>query len=193
MSALDVPLEIRFHNLQSSEAVEAAIRERVTRLERLYERLTSCRVAVEAPHKQHRKGNIYTISIDLGVPGGELVVNREPHKPRERYANPDLYKAIRDAFDAAERQLVAYKGRQRGEIKPHPEMFHGQVRDLFPEADHGFLITNTGGSLYFHRNSVLNGDFENLKPGSAVHYIETVGDTGPIAQKVWLSVDHREM
>lgn len=190
---MDVPLEIRFHNLQTSEAIEGAVRERANRLERFYDRITSCRVAVEAPHKQHRKGNIYTISIDIGVPGGTVVVNKEPHKPKERYASPDLYKAIRDAFDAAERQLIDYKNRQRGETKIHMDMFHGAVRDVFPEADHGFLTTNTGGSLYFHRNSVLNGDFDRLRPGSAVHYIETVGDTGPIANKVWLTVDSQEV
>ncbi len=187
---MDVPLEIRFHNLQSSEAVEAAIRERVSRLERFYDRLTSCRVAVEAPHKQHRKGNIYTVSIDMGVPGGELIVNKEPHRPRERYANPDIYKAIREAFEAAERQLIDYKTKQRGDTKVHAEFFHGQVRDV--DADHGFLITNTGSSLYFHRNSVLD-DFDGLKPGDVVHYVETVGDTGPIAQKVWRASSHQEI
>lgn len=186
---MDVPLEIRFHNLQTSEAIEAAIRERAAKLEKFYDRVTSCRVAVEAPHKQHRKGNIYTVSIDIGVPGGEIVVNKEPHRPKERYANPDLYKAIRDAFDAAERQLIDYKGKQRGDTKVHPEMMHGLVRDV--DADHGFLVTNTGGSLYFHRNSVLNNEFEKLKPGATVHYVETVGDTGPIAQKVWLAADHQ--
>lgn len=185
---MDVPLEIRFHNLQSSDSVEAAIRDRAARLEKFYDRITSCRVAVEAPHRQHRKGNLFTITIDIGVPGGEIVVNKEPHRAKERYANPDLYKAIRDAFDAAERQVIDYKNRLRGETKIHAELMHGQVREV--DADHGFLVTNTGGSLYFHRNSVLNNDFENLRPGSTVHYVETVGDTGPIAQKVWLAVEH---
>lgn len=189
---MDVPLEIRFHNLQTSEAVEAAIRERALRLEKFYDRITSCRVAVEAPHRQHRKGNIFTVFIDIGVPGGEVVVNREPHRPRERYAAPDIYKAIRDAFDAAERQLVEYKRRQRGETKGHEQLFHGQVSEIV-DSDHGFLVTNTGSSLYFHRNSVLNGEFDRLRPGSAVHYVETVGDTGPIANKVWLAAEHQEI
>ena len=180
---MDVPLEIRFHNLSSSDAVEAAIRERVARLEKFFDRITSCRVAVEAPHRQHRKGNIYTVFITIGVPGGELAVNREPHKADERYVQPDLYRAIRDAFDAAERQVQDYKQKMRGDTKVHPDLFHGTVRDLEP--DHGFLITNTGTSLYFHRNALINGDFERLKPGDAVHYVESSGDTGPIANKVW--------
>lgn len=187
---MDVPLEIRFHNLQSSEAVEAAIRERVARLEKFFDRLTSCRVAVEAPHRQHRKGNIYTIFINIGVPGGELAVNREPHKADERYAQPDIYRAIRDAFDAAERQVQDYKHKLRGDTKIHPPMFHGTIAQV--EDDHGFLITNTGDSLYFHRNALIDGAFDGLKPGDPVHYVETVGDTGPIANKVWAGLSHQE-
>lgn len=189
---MDVPIEIRFHNLEPSEAVEALIRERAARLDKFYGRLTSCRVAVEAPHKQHRKGNVYTVTVNLGVPGSELMVNKEPHRPKERYASPDLYKAVRDAFDAAERQLLSYKQKLRGDVKVHDSMMIGQVSELHPDNDHGFLLTNTGGSLYFHRNSLMDEDLEKLRPGQAVHYIESVGDSGPHASKVWVSPDHAE-
>lgn len=115
---MDVPLEIRFHNLETSDALEAAIRERVDKLDRLFGRMTSCRVAVEARHKQHRKGNLYTVSISMGVPAaGELKVNKAPHHT-EDYANPDVYVALRDAFDAAERQLKAHKERLRDNNRP---------------------------------------------------------------------------
>ncbi len=53
-----------------------------------------------------------------------------------------------------------------------------------PEKDHGFLMTKEGGLLYFHRNSVLAGDFDALKRGDEVHYVEEMGDTGPLATKV---------
>jgi hypothetical protein len=38
--------------------------------------------------------------------------------------------------------------------------------------------------LYFHRNSLLSGDFDDLKAGEDVYYNQDVGDTGPIATKV---------
>jgi cold shock CspA family protein len=38
--------------------------------------------------------------------------------------------------------------------------------------------------LYFHRNSVLSGDFDHLSRGDEVHYNDDIGDTGPIATKV---------
>ena len=53
-----------------------------------------------------------------------------------------------------------------------------------PGADHGFILTNTGSQLYFHRDSVTNADFANLKPGQEVHYVEEEGDTGPVATKI---------
>lgn len=182
---MDQPLEIRFHNLETSEAVEAAIRDRVAKLDKLYPRLTSCRVSVEAPHRQHRKGNLFEVHIDLGVPGGHLAVSREPHRAREKYASPDVYKALRDAFDAAERQLLDYKRQINGDVKVHTESFAGQVAAVHPDRDHGFILTNTGTQLYFHRNSVMEGDLEDLAQGQSVHYVETAGDTGPTAAKVW--------
>lgn len=56
---------------------------------------------------------------------------------------------------------------------------------LVPERDHGFILTNTGSQLYFHRNSLMEGAFDDLAPGQAVHYVEAAGDTGPTAAKVW--------
>jgi len=187
---MQMPLEITFHNMEPSETVEADIRKRVAKLEKIYERLVGCRVSVEALHKQHRTGNVYEVHIELMVPGQNLVVSREPHKAKERYANPDVYTSIRDAFKSAERQLNDFKQRLRGDVKPHPEMFQGQVSQIFPDEDHGFILTHTGTLLYFHRNSVMNNDFDLLKEGDAVHFIETVGDTGPIASKVWRGPEH---
>ncbi|MBX9634180.1 MAG: HPF/RaiA family ribosome-associated protein [Magnetospirillum sp.] len=112
---MDDPLEIRFHNVDPSTAMEGAIRERVDKLERLYSRLTRCLVSVEAPHKQHRKGNQYQVHVELWVPCGHLAVTHEPRHLREKYANPDVYTAMRDAFDAAERQLLDYKNQINGD------------------------------------------------------------------------------
>ena len=45
-------------------------------------------------------------------------------------------------------------------------------------------MTKEGGLLYFHRNSVLAGDFDKLRRGQEVRYVEGMGDTGPTAAKV---------
>jgi cold shock CspA family protein/ribosome-associated translation inhibitor RaiA len=182
---MDVPVEIVFHNMGSSPTLETEIRERVDKLERLYERLVGCRVSVEQLHRRHQTGNLFEVHIDLRVPGEEIVVSREPHRAREKFLDPDAGVAVRNAFKAVERRLLDFKRRQQGVIKPHEDSFAGQVSQLYPAEDHGFLLTHEGTQLYFHRNSLVQRDFNALSVGDRVHFVETVGDTGPIASKVW--------
>ena len=182
---MDSPLEITFHNMRSSDAIESDIRKRVSKLEKLYGRMVSCRVSIEARTKQHRTGNVYECHIEMHVPGRHLVVSREPMHVGERHANTDVRASIRDAFKAAEAQLRSFGSRKGGEIKPHASPVHGFISELFAERDYGFILTSEGARLYFHRNSVMNGGFDRLKRGDTVHFIEGMGDTGPTASKVW--------
>jgi cold shock CspA family protein len=186
------PFEIAFHGCSPSDTVEAAIRERAEKLERIYDRLTRCRVSVEALHTQHRTGNVYEVHVEMAVPGGQLVVSRSPHKPKERYANPDIYTSVRDAFEAAERQLIDYKLQLRGDVKTSLEqnLFQGQVAEIDTLGEFGFILTKEGNQLYFHRNALLDGDWEKLSRGTVVHYVEKDGDTGPTAAKVWIGPEH---
>jgi len=110
------PVEIVFHNLSPSPAIEARIRDRVAKLDRFYDRIMTCRVSVEAAHKHHHKGNLYRVRIDLTVPDDELIVSRVPD---DQHAHEDVYVAIRDAFDAMRRQLEDYARRRRGKVKRH--------------------------------------------------------------------------
>jgi cold shock CspA family protein len=105
-----------------------------------------------------------------------------------KYKHPDLRRAINEAFRKAERQLLDLKEQRQGRTK---EPYHdsenqslGQVADIDSGGDFGFLLTKEGSLLYFHRNSVLAGDFDQLRRGDAVYYVEDIGDTGPIASKV---------
>ncbi len=129
------------------------------------------------------------VHIELGIPGrSDLVVSHEPDHLLRKYQHPDLHKAINEAFRIAERQLLDLKGQRDGRTKDaHHDSGNqslGQVAEITPEQDFGFLITKEGGLLYFHRNSLLAGDFDHLERGDEVHYNEDVGDTGPIATKV---------
>ena len=182
---MDTPLEIVFHNMPSSLKLESDIRKRVDKLDRLYEHLVGCRVSVEQLHRRHQTGNLFDVHIDMHVPGDELVVSHEPHHARDKFADPDVGIAVRNAFKAAERQLLDFKRKQRGEVKLHDAPFAGQVSQLYPQEDYGFILTHEGTQLYFHRNSLMQRDFDGLKVGDRVHFVETAGDTGPIASKVW--------
>lgn len=185
---MDRPLEIAFHNMMPSPAVESEIRKHVDKLEHRFGRLVGCRVSVEAPHKHHRNGNIYEVHITLSLPGHDLTVSRQPLRARERHAHPDIRSSIRDAFHAAEQQLESFKGVVREDTgKPSGSALSGRVTLSGPGADHGFVVTSSGTQLYFHRDSVTNARFEELKEGDAVHYVEEEGETGPVAAKVRLA------
>ncbi|HYZ60863.1 MAG TPA: HPF/RaiA family ribosome-associated protein [Acetobacteraceae bacterium] len=185
---MEGPVDIAFHNCQRSETVEAEIRGHVDKLEKRFPQMTGCRVSVEALHNQHRTGNVWEVHVVLSVPGRDLAVSRAPHRPKEKYAHPDIHKSIREAFQAAERQLEFYKDRPKQDwTPPSGSAVTGQVAQMLPEADHGFILNNLGTQLYFHRDSVTKGDFGALKVGDKVHYVEVEGDAGPVASKVWLA------
>jgi cold shock CspA family protein/ribosome-associated translation inhibitor RaiA len=186
---MQVPLEIAFHNLDTSEWAEAEIRDRVADLERIYDRLNSCRIRVDQ-RANNSNGTIPpVVHIELGIPGRkDLVVSHEPDHLMRRYQRPDLHKAINEAFRIAERRLLDLKEQRDGRTKEAhhdaPNQALGQVAEIDPAGDFGFLLTREGGMLYFHRNALLSGNFDDLQRGDEVYYVEDMGDTGPIASKV---------
>jgi ribosomal subunit interface protein len=102
---MQVPIEIDFDGMQPSEFIARRIQERAAKLEHRFDRIVSCRVTVQAPHQRRSRGNLYNVRITMHVPGAALVVNRDSGQDR---AHEDVYVAIRDAFDAAERRLDDY-------------------------------------------------------------------------------------
>ena len=174
---MELPLEIAVRNTTVSDDVRHAVREHAARLDRFYDRIMGCRVLIDVPQR-HRVGTPigHRVRIDLTVPGGEIVVKRQPR--------PDLLTAVQDAFDAAGRRLKDYARRQRGDVKRHAEPVRAVVRRLFPHEGYGFLETPDGREIYFHKNSVLDGGFEALEEGTEVRYVEEMGAKGPQASTV---------
>lgn len=186
---LQVPLEIGFHNIESSAWAENEIRSRVAKLEKIYERLVSCRVRVDQ-RANNSNGTIPpVVHIELGIPGRkDLVVSHEPDHLQRKFQTPDLRTAISEAFRIAEDRLGEFKtrlDRTKNGFHDAENQFLGQIAELTPTEDFGFLMTKEGGLLYFHRNSLLAGDFDSLERGDEVYYVEGLGDTGPTASKVW--------
>lgn len=181
------PLQITFRDIPSSEALETHIREKAAKLDQFYDHIMSCRVVVELPHGHHHKGKLYHVSIDITVPGEELVINRLPH---DNHAHEDAYVAIRDAFDAARRKLQNFARKQRGDIKHHDAPLHGTISELIPMEDFGRIMTADGREIYFHRNSIIGGNFDSLESGMEVRFVETSGDAGPQASTVHIVGKH---
>jgi ribosomal subunit interface protein len=106
---MDVTLQITFRQMTASPFVRARIKERADRLIRFHDRITACRVVVEAPHRHHHKGKLYAISVEVKLPGGNLTSHRNPDA---RHTHEDIYVAMRDAFDAVERQICDFVRRK---------------------------------------------------------------------------------
>jgi|SRR5271163_1695590 len=108
---MERPLQITSRDFVLTDAMRALIEERVQALEQYYERLTGCHIVIEAPVHHHRHGGPFSVQIDLRTPGAELAVTKQ-------HAD-DLAVAIREAFDAARRQLEDHLRELRGDVKPH--------------------------------------------------------------------------
>lgn len=194
---VQVPVEIAFHNIERVPWAEEEIRARIAKLEKIYERLVTCRVRVDQRAQNSSRTIPPVVRIEIGIPGRkDLVVAHEPDYLQQKFQAPDLHNAINEAFRIAEDQLAEYKRQLQGRTKvvhhDGPNQLLGQVADLDPSGDFGFILTAEGGMLYFHRNSVLSGDFEKLRRGIEVHYVEEMGDTGPTASKVRVKNGGRE-
>jgi ribosomal subunit interface protein len=105
------PLKLTIHGVDRSEALEARIRAKVEKLEEFFDHITTCHVVVELPHKHQQQGSQFNVRIDIVVPGNEIVVTRDHAE--------DIYVALRDAFDAASRQLKDYAQKLRRDVKNH--------------------------------------------------------------------------
>ena len=180
---MQLPLQITFRHMDTSEAVAARIRERAEELDRFFNGIISCRVVVECRHPRHIKGNLFRVGVDINVPGREIAVGRDP---AAHHAHEDIYVAIRDAFDTTRRLLEDYAREARGDVKLHVVPDHGKVARLLPEQDCGFILSTDGNEIYFHRNSVMNGGFDKLAVGDEVRFVAQHSESaeGPQASTV---------
>ena len=184
---MQIPLQITFRHMDTSEALEAKIHEKAQKLEQFAEHITSCRVIIDQEHKHKNQGNLFSVKIDITVPGKEIVVDRHSDK---HHAHEDVYVALRDAFDASKRQLEDYVRKLRRKVKVHEVPPHGQIKELFPYEDYGLIETLDGREIYFHRNSVVDKNFDNLSEGDKVHFNEEMGENGPQASTVHIEGKH---
>ncbi len=180
---MQLPLQITFRDMSPSEAVERVIREHAESLDRFSGRIMSCRVVVESHHRRRQQGNLFHLRIDITVPGEEIVVRREPVLRR---SHEDVYVAVRDAFDAVRRRLEDYERRRRRQTKVHEPRREGRIAFLDYGKEFGFIETIDGREIYFHRNSIVNADFDRLAVGDLVRFHEETGDEGPQASTVHL-------
>jgi cold shock CspA family protein len=131
---------------------------------------------------------LYRTRIEVTVPQGEVVVTRE--SPQD-HAHEDAYVAVRDAFDAAIRQLEDHMHKLDGRVKHHePPLLHGRVARFVADREYGFIETSDGQEVYFHRNSVVDGAFDRLRVGDQVRLAVAEGERGLQASTVHRTGGH---
>ncbi len=108
--SMQVPATITFRDFPHSDAVEERIREKIEKLETYFDRITSCSVVVQAPHRQHHKGKLYQVHVHLTLPGEDIIVGRDSS---DDHTHEDVYIAIKDSFEATRRQLKKYIRKMR--------------------------------------------------------------------------------
>ncbi len=192
---MQVPLEITFRNMEPSLEIEDEVRDKAAKLEEFYDRITACRVVVEAPHRHHRKGNLYRVRVYLSVPEHDIAVDRDPG---DEHAHEDVHVAIRDAFKAARRRLQDVARKFQGKTKKHEAPPHGRIKQILPSAidpneGYGFIETPDGREIYFDARSLLDVQLKDLAEGMEVRFVEEEGEKGPQATSVRLVGRHHHI
>jgi cold shock CspA family protein len=172
-----LPLQITLHHTTLAPELERQVRARADRLARYYGRISACRVTIDVPQsRRHSDAKRYGVRIALAVPGGAIVISRQPRA--------DLMTELQRAFEAARRRLQDRARHLRGAGKLHEPRLTGRVSELDPLGGYGFLLSADEQTVYFDRNGVTDGGFDRLEVGSRVRYREEAGEKGPQASSV---------
>lgn len=195
-----LPVQITFRNMEPDAKLEREVQAQTAKLERYCDHITSCRVLLEPIGGRYR-GNLCHVRIDLGLRKHQLVVEHEPtlyanalDEAREEVTK-DLelggehkrpHRAIRDAFAEMRRRLQDCVRERRGSVKTHnDDRQTARVTELDPERSCGFCEADeTGERIYFHRNSVVDEGFAQLRIGSQVRVLTAPGEKGRQATTV---------
>lgn len=180
---METPLELTFRGVDHTEDRESLVREKVAKLEEVCDTITTCQVIVERDHESKQSGNPLQMRVTLHVPRHrDVVVSRELTVDEAVDPFPSL---AAEVFESVRRQLSDIREQQRGQVKADVGIDHlAVVAKLFPERDYGFLETMDRREIFFHRNAVLNNDFDRLEPGVGVRFVEEEGEKGPQASSV---------
>lgn len=105
-----VAVQIKYHGMDPSDSLSAAVEEHAQKLSRFCDRIMHCNVFIGASQHRHRHGNHYHVHADLVLRGGELVMG---HTPAKRVLDEDPYRAVSHTFGVLERRLVEAEAQLR--------------------------------------------------------------------------------
>ncbi|MGH0037961.1 MAG: cold shock domain-containing protein [Myxococcota bacterium] len=159
-----------------TEAERSAAEARIEALARDHRDLIDVRiVAREDPHHRH---GAHEVRITCQARGKEIVAAR---------TRTEAGLALNESVDAFEREVWRMRHRRtqrRSERPPGPPEL-GIVDRVLLDEGYGFILSDAGDRVYFHRNAVGGGlAFEQLREGHRVGLNIEAGDEGPQATVV---------
>jgi ribosome-associated translation inhibitor RaiA len=132
---MSFPIQVAFHGLDHSGALEGKIKDAVNQLTKFNQDIQKCRVAIEMPHRHHQHGNSYSVTVQLDVPGKKIVCSQESTHSEAYLA---VEQALHGAVESARRSLEEWARIRRKEVKTHnPKQRNGREEEeqIPPEAD----------------------------------------------------------
>ena len=152
---MQTALQLRWHNVDPSDAVAAHVREEVDRLERFSDRITGCAVTLEAPSRHHRhSGGQYRVRVELSVPGGRLVVGRDPPKTWKDFVEG----TVAGKWKASMPDVSYPSGGLTISEWYFAKLYGGGVNDIEPGLKQIKRMSDSGNlSFWTDPNAVLNG------------------------------------
>lgn len=184
---MEVPIELAFHGIEHSDALEELVRDRIDRLETHFDHIISCRVVIEAPHRDSEQEiRSARVRIDLAVPGKEIIAVSEPQD--HQFKHNDVYSAIDASFDKMERQLRDHAGSQQEGRRDtrFPTEANAIIASIDPTESSGYVELVDGREIYFQEAALQGGKIADLEPGDDVKVV--VGSRSsspyPVARRV---------
>lgn len=187
---MQVPLEITYHGVTKSEAIDQYVRDKAAHMEKFCNHISRCDIVIEQPNATKQHGSQFRVRIDVTVPPHhELVVDE---KPESHDMHEPLQKVVNDAFKSMERQLRDLSDKQQGRVKTHDQATDAEgptgaamISKLFPELGYGFITDDSGRDVHFTAGAVVGAvHFKDLKVGASVRFEEIPGEQGPTATRV---------
>jgi len=173
---------ITFRHMEPTDSVREDIANRVAELEKFHPHIISCDVVVNGPSKKHVTGQEIVVQLTVQVPGPDIRVSQSLGRSQ---AVEDLNLAIHKAFETADRQLKEKVRKMGGvDVKRHAEIIHGTIDRLFEGEGYGFIKADDGNEVYFERDNLTGGDWNEVKVDMKVRFREAEGDKGPYAMNV---------
>jgi CspA family cold shock protein len=169
-----VDIEIQTQHVAMQPEWRALIEERLARLAERYPELI--RVHVTLRHGRHHLRGVEEVDVVATCTGATLRAAKQEEEMRD---------AVHAALEVLERQLAAHHEERRHFGKAPGPRPAGTITRLFTDRGYGFIVTDAGEEVYFHRNALHELDFAALHLGLPVELEIERGEQGPQASRVF--------